>query len=209
MTDQLDKWKSQFGDDYTQRNQPDDTNILQREALFTGIFMHIGNKLPKSILEVGAGVGNNLIALQSLYKHINIEPLHLTAIEPNEKAKNILKNIKNINTIENQAFYIEASNYDFDMVFTSGVLIHIHPDYLLKAMQEMYRVSKNYILCMEYFAPKCEAIEYRGEKDLLWKNDFGSIWLDNFPLRCVGYGFSWKRLSGIDNLTWWLFEKVN
>lgn len=209
MTEQLNKWKSQFGDDYTQRNGPDDSNILQREALFTGIFMHIGNKLPKSILEVGAGVGNNLVSLQNLYKHINMKSPRLTAIEPNEKAKETLKTIKDISIIENQAFYIEANNYEFDMVFTSGVLIHIHPDHLLKAMQEMYRVTKTYILCLEYFSPKCEEIEYRGEKQLLWKNDFGSIWLDNFPLRCVGYGFSWKRLSGIDNLTWWLFEKAN
>lgn len=208
MTDQLDKWKSQFGDDYVDRNMPDDKNILQREALFTQILFNIGNNLPKTILEVGAGVGNNLAALSNLYHNINRE-VQFTAIEPNEKAKEILKNAQNTKIIENQAFYIEASNYEFDLVFTCGVLIHLQPDHLLKAMQEMYRTSNRYILCIEYFAPKCEEIKYHNEENLLWRNDFGGIWLDNFPLRCINYGFTWKRVSGLDNLTWWLFEKVN
>lgn len=208
MTDQLKKWQSEFGNEYVKRNQPDDTNILQREALFTGIFMHIGNKLPKTILEVGAGVGNNIVAINNLYRNIHRE-LEIKAVEPNLKAREYLNNINPFLGVEGDIFSIKASDYSFDMTFTSGVLIHIHPDHLLKAMQEMYRVTKNYILCMEYFNPTCAEIEYRGEYGMLWKNDFGAIWLDNFPLRCVGYGFTWKRLSGIDNLTWWLFEKVN
>ena len=36
----------------------------------------------------------------------------------------------------------------------------------------------------------------------------GGFWLDHLPgLRVIAYGFSWKRLTGLDNLTWWLFEK--
>ena len=42
----------------------------------------------------------------------------------------------------------------------------------------------------------------------LFKRDFGGLWLDTCPdLRVVAYGFAWKRLTGLDNLTWWLFEK--
>ena len=84
-----------------------------------------------------------------------------------------------------------------------------HPDNLLLAYNEIYRVTKRYIICMEYFSPECREINYRGEEELLWSNDFGKIWLENFPLRCIGYGFSWKKMSGLDNLNWFIFEKVN
>ena len=51
-------------------------------------------------------------------------------------------------------------------------------------------------------------IPYRGQEGLLFKRDFGGLWLDSFPsLRTVAYGFAWKRVTGVDNLTWWLFEK--
>ena len=55
---------------------------------------------------------------------------------------------------------------------------------------------------------KPETIPYRGHTEALFKRDFGSFWLDCFPdLRVLDYGFFWKRLTGLDNLTWWLFEK--
>ena len=94
------------------------------------------------------------------------------------------------------------------MAFTSGVLIHIHPDDLLDSMGEIHRVAKRYVVCIEYFSDKPEMIPYRGHDDRLFKRDFGSYYLDNFPdLSVVDYGFSWKRLTGLDNLTWWVFEK--
>ena len=49
---------------------------------------------------------------------------------------------------------------------------------------------------------------YRGEEGLLFKRDFGAFWLENFPdLKPVSFGFSWKPLSGLDNMNWWVFEK--
>lgn len=49
---------------------------------------------------------------------------------------------------------------------------------------------------------------YRGHDDRLFKRDFGGYWLDHFSdLWTVAYGFAWKRITGLDNLTWWLFEK--
>ena len=91
---------------------------------------------------------------------------------------------------------------------TSGVLVHIHPDNLLPSCKEIYRCSTRWIGCIEYFADKPETVPYRGNNDQLFKRDFGSLWLDNFPdLRTVAYGFAWRRLTGLDNVNWWLFEK--
>ena len=58
------------------------------------------------------------------------------------------------------------------------------------------------------FSDKPVETPYRDHSDVLFKRDFGGFWLDNFPhLRVVSYGFAWKRVTGLDNLTWWLFEK--
>ena len=71
-----------------------------------------------------------------------------------------------------------------------------------------HRVARRYIVCVEYFSDQPETIPYRGHSEVLFKRDFGSLWLDCFPdLRVLDYGFFWKRLTGLDNLTWWLFEK--
>ena len=43
---------------------------------------------------------------------------------------------------------------------------------------------------------------------MLFKRDFGGHWMDLYPdLRLVGNGFFWRRSTGLDNITWWLFEK--
>ena len=69
-----------------------------------------------------------------------------------------------------------------------------------------HRVSKKYIITIEYFSDKPTEIEY-GDV-LLKKRDYGSIWLDNFSnISLVGYGFFWKRITGLDNVHWWIFEK--
>ena len=45
--------------------------------------------------------------------------------------------------------------------------------------------------------------------DLLFKNDFGSLYLDSFPdLKLVDYGFFWRRTTVMDDITWWLFRKA-
>jgi ubiquinone/menaquinone biosynthesis C-methylase UbiE len=69
----------------------------------------------------------------------------------------------------------------FDIVFTSGVLIHISPSDLPQAMDEIHRVSKEYIWCSEYYATEVTQIAYRDRADLLWKMDFARQFQDRFP----------------------------
>ncbi|MDO8583640.1 MAG: methyltransferase domain-containing protein, partial [bacterium] len=76
-------------------------------------------------------------------------------------------------------------NY-FDVVYTSGVLIHIAPEDLPKVMAEMYRVSRRFIWGFEYFASTPTSIPYHGRTDLLWKRNFADAYLQQFPdLRLV------------------------
>ena len=65
------------------------------------------------------------------------------------------------------------------------------------------------MVCIEYFSDQPESIHYHGYDDMLFKRDFGSFYLENYPeLKVLDCAFEWKPTSGIGNATWWLFEKV-
>jgi hypothetical protein len=98
----------------------------------------------------------------------------------------------------------------YDLVFTSGVLIHIHPEHLKRAISKMVEFASRYILVCEYFNRTPIEIEYRGSTSLLWKRDFGKFIVEEFGLRCIDVGFLWGHVydgAGFDDVTYWLFEK--
>ena len=78
----------------------------------------------------------------------------------------------------------------------------------MAACHEIYRCVE-FIVCIEYFSAQPQEIVYRGVSEVLFKRDYGGFWVDQFPdLRLIDYGFLWQRATGLDNLTWWLFEKA-
>jgi hypothetical protein len=83
---------------------------------------------------------------------------------------------------------IHASGFDlpfqsgwFDLVFTSGVLIHTAPKDIQDFMSELHRVSRSFIWGFEYYSPTYTEVPYRGNTDLLWKTDFCALYLKEFP----------------------------
>jgi pseudaminic acid biosynthesis-associated methylase len=68
----------------------------------------------------------------------------------------------------------------FDLVFTSGVLIHISPADLPRALDEIHRCARTWIWGLEYYAPQVTEVNYRGHEDLLWKMDYVKGYLDRF-----------------------------
>lgn len=204
-TDQVKFWRGEFGDEYVNRNAVNRDHMKGRLALWVKISEYLQGDPPKSILEVGPNIGLNLRALNLL------TPAELYAVEPNEKAREILledKVLPKENLINGFAGDYKLPCDSVELAFTSGVLIHIHPDDLLAACRNIHASSSKYIVCYEYFSDKPEVIPYRGHDDKLFKRDFGAFWLDNFPdLKLLGYGFEWKVATGMDNATWWVFEK--
>jgi pseudaminic acid biosynthesis-associated methylase len=134
--------------------------------------------IPKdsSILEVGTNIGLQLECLKSLgFSHLTGFDIQIEAVR---RAKS---RIAGIDVLQSSALELPFKDNAFDLVFTSGVLIHIHPDNLKKVMSEMHRVSKKYIMGFEYFSEKLTEIEYRGNKNLLWKADYMRIFRNGFP----------------------------
>lgn len=202
---QLDAWRGEFGDEYRNRNVADEAMISARMAMWRRILQPLTGRPLQSILEVGANIGFNLRALAKL------TDCDLLALEPNAGARSRLVDdgiVAADNVFDGAASQIPLDDCSVDMAFTSGVLIHIAPDDLGKSCDEIYRVSNRYIACVEYFADSPQEIQYRGNEGLLFKRDFGEFWMDRHPdLHLVDYGFFWRRATGLDNLTWWLFAR--
>lgn len=106
---------------------------------------------------------------------------NLYGIEINSYAIELSKSrTKNINIIQGSAFDIPFKGEYFDLVFTSGLLIHIAPSDIEVVIQEIHRCTKEYIWGFEYYADKHTEIVYRGKKNLLWKANFPRLYLDLF-----------------------------
>ena len=206
-TEQVKFWRGDFGDVYVDRNTASFDHMRMKLTMWVKIFDLMAGDMPKSILEVGPNIGLNIRAMKLLCD------AEYFAVEPNAKAREILikENILAQENLQNGfAGDLLLPEKPFYLSFTSGVLIHIHPDDLLDACTNIHKSTGKYIVCSEYFSDRPETIEYRGHGDKLFKRDYGSFWLDNFPdLKCLGYGFEWKKLTGHDNFTWWVFEKRN
>jgi pseudaminic acid biosynthesis-associated methylase len=189
-------WTGDFGNDYTKRQA---NTFGARQDMWSMVLpQHIN-----SVLEVGANVGLNLEAISQL------RDSDLYATEPNEAARQklIAKDIC-VQVTNDPSYRLSRPDNSVDLVFTSGVLIHVNPSELGPSLREIHRVARRYIICAEYFAPSEEMIPYRGHDNALWRRDYGSLYLDQFPdLRCISCLFAWKRMTGLDNLTFWVFEK--
>jgi pseudaminic acid biosynthesis-associated methylase len=204
-SDQFSAWTGEFGHDYLARNgvvHPDDIRI--RAGCLSAVLKSIDTP-PTSILEVGCNVGLNLHALAQISEAAlhGVEPF----VEAFEKL-NSADGPKLASSHCNDGAHLPYDDASIDLVFTSGVLIHVHPDDLFDVMDEVHRVSKRYILCNEYFGKKPEELLYRGKAGLLFKRDFGGAYLDRYQdLKPVAQGFFWQRVTPYDDTTWWLFEK--
>jgi len=133
----------------------------------------------------------------------SIENKALELLEIAEKIGVFLLDIKDtIEKLKNEGV--------FDLVFTMGVLIHINPDQLIENMAKIFKYSSRYILFGEYFNRTPVSIEYQGEQNKLFKRDFGRLFINNFDVNLIDYGFLWSyiyQVAGFDDITWWLFEK--
>jgi pseudaminic acid biosynthesis-associated methylase len=202
---QLEFWRGAFGDEYMSRNPLSEAAVGARVAMWTRILKPLDGRPLDSVLEIGANIGVNLAALRQVTR------ADLYALEPNENARAQLAAgglVPAQNVLGGSAEAIALADAAVDLAFTSGVLIHIAPEHLAAACREMHRVARRYIVCVEYFSATPEEVAYRGHARRLFKRDFGGFWLDQFPdLRALDYGFFWRRATGLDDLTWWLFEK--
>ena len=200
-SEQEEFWASDFGDAYISRNQSMQL-LASNTVLFAKIFSSI-DTVPQTFLEIGANVGMNVRAIQTL-----VPDSQFTGIEINKQACEILSTT-GCNVLESSIQDAKIS-VKFDFVFSKGVLIHLSPDQLNSTYKKMYDWSNRFILIAEYYNPVPVALSYRGNADRLFKRDFAGEFLDLFPdLILRDYGFSYHRGKyPQDDINWFLLEKT-
>ncbi|HSW61888.1 MAG TPA: pseudaminic acid biosynthesis-associated methylase [Dissulfurispiraceae bacterium] len=205
-------WQGDFGDKYTSRNIG---NVRNNEAMFAKIQhamfeaafltkknVHTAVRDPESVIEFGAGSGENILAMKARWTNA-----HYSAVEINPKA------YKHLSIIKGLDIHLE-SVYDVDVepaevVLTKGLLIHIPPERINDVYDQLYKHSRRYIVICEYYNPVPVEVPYRGHAGRLWKRDFAGEMLDRFKgLRLVDYGFKYHRdRDPQDDITWFILEK--
>lgn len=196
-------WRGSFGDEYTDRHSS--TGLVASQIQFFRRALSLAGGV-ESVLELGANVGHNLTAIQSL-----LPGAYLNAVEINAKAVDQLRlNMPDVDVYPVSLFDFQPTR-TWDLVFTYGVLIHICPDRLGEVYDLMYRASGRYILMAEYYNPIPVEIPYRGHQGKLFKRDFAGEMLDRFSdLSLIDYGFVYRRDRKFpaDDVTWFLMEKI-
>ena len=140
MTEQMEEWAGKFGEEYTDRNitSPDEFDKLLRSRIGLSRTEQIDEFLSdlelNNILEVGSNVGNQLLLLQKRgFKKLYGIELNRYAVEKSKERT------KGIDIIQGSAFDIPFKDAYFDLVFTSGVLIHISPQETVPQLPSNHR----------------------------------------------------------------------
>ena len=186
MNSCTDKWSGQFGDEYLQRNR---VNWRKRIPFWERIMNITG---ARSVHEIGCNAGWNLSAIKRVCPDVRV-----TGSDINNRA---LMQARNAGLDCNLFKYANQ-----EMVFTSGVLIHIPSDELQSMMEEIVSLSTDYVLAIEYYAEHEEEVTYRGNTGMLWKRPYGELY-QSLGLELVIFG-SLSEADGFDNCRYWLLRR--
>jgi pseudaminic acid biosynthesis-associated methylase len=193
-------WRGDFGNDYHKRN----VGLVESNMEMFRFIFDCNELAPKSVLEFGAGTGQNLIAIKRL-----LPGIETIGVEINEQALHTMQDGKWVNATINSSI-LGFKGVTADLVLTKGLLIHVAPVDLRKAYDALYLATRRYLLVCEYYCPTPREITYRGNDGKAWARDFAGEIMANYPdLKLVDYGF---RYHGDkypqDDITYFLMEKI-
>lgn len=199
-------WAEDYNQEYIRKNSNFDHKL--GSIGWSKMLSTISAENLNSYLECGCNIGRNIEQIKILYPHLkpSVLDVNLNALEYAKK-KYAFEKVFHGSIID-----CDFSPNSFDLVFTQGVLIHVNPEHLLPSMEKMFHLSSRYILIGEYFNQTPTSITYQGEENKLFKRDFGKLFIENFDVSLVDYGFLWSHIyvsGGFDDITWWMLEKNN
>ncbi len=177
-------WKTEFGNTYFWEKHDTD----HREQWWAEFF----DRYPEieTVLEVGCGKGVNFRYMR--------DRVEVSGIDVNEQA--LARIPKDIPTLQASAADLPFEDESFDLVFTSGVLIHAPDVELPFQMSEIVRVSNRYVLAMEYNGDSVRGWRWMTT-DGLWSRDYGGIYEREYGLKLLESEGSWGGVTA------WMLEK--
>jgi len=200
-TEQEKFWAGEFGNSYIERNE-DKSDLIAKQIMFSRMIQ----RAPKieSVVELGCNIGLNLKALEMINSNFS-----LAGYEINKKAISKAKKLKVGKIFEQSVITQVISPVKYDLSFTCGLLIHIDPNELGIAYDNLYNLSKKYILISESYNPIPIMVNYRGNVGKYFKRDFAGELIDRFDLKIIDYGFFYHRDNyfSFGDTNWFLLEK--
>ena len=197
---QTNYWLKNF--QYIKRNNSFD-NKLGKKVWFD----LLKNKKIDSILECGSNIGRNLKQINLAYPKKK-----LSFIELNKKAFEICSLNKNIENSYNSSIQdCKIFKNTYDLVFTSGVLIHLNDKTLNEVIPKIIDWSKNFVIVLEYFSTTKIEKTYRGKKNFLFLREYGEEFLKTKRVKLLDCGFLYSKIykkAGFDDITYWVFKKL-
>ena len=183
LTEQEKIWRSDFGEHYNLRNDYSNEELDRGYKAAMGISRtemmerFIGNfDRSIKILEVGCNIGIMLVNLQQM----GFKNLYGIEIQP-KAIEYAMKKTKGLNLTEGSAYDLPFKDCEFDLVFTTHVLIHLDPSKINTALSEIYRCTDKYIFGNEYYADELtEITNYNGQNNIAWKRDFSKLYSEQF-----------------------------
>ena len=202
-----DVWRGQLGRVWGERNDLTPQELDSRYLTELGITRSELNAdflvgLPKdaAILEVGCGTG-----LQLRFLH-DTGFTNLYGVDLNTE---LLKQCPHyVLTTEASADDLPFSDGLFDLVFTSGLLMHVPPDSLIDTMREIARVSCRWVWGYEYYSDASQEVEWRGRKGILWRDDHPKLY-QSLGLRLAKVRYLPHIMDGSKVDVMFLLEKVH
>jgi pseudaminic acid biosynthesis-associated methylase len=187
-------WAGEFGHEYHKRNRVD---IVPRIPFWESA-MQFDPEI-RSALEVGCGPGWNLLAIKQVHPGCEVHGVDVHA--PSVEAARQVGIEAHVCSATGITSLFECNS--IDLVFTSGMLIHVAPSDLEATMRAIIDVSAKYVLAIEYPSAEEEEIEYRGHAGKLWKRPFGKLYTA-MGLSLLSEGVA----GGFDQCAYWMFEKA-
>lgn len=129
----------------------------------------------KSVLEIGCGLGYKL----NHFKNIRAVGIDISQFAINEARKKL----------PNLEFHVGSVldiplKESFDLVCTSAVIEHIKPNLLDRAFNEMFRVSKKYILNYEAYDQTEHEIKWHRGRNEFFTVHMAKRW-SKFPIKIL------------------------
>lgn len=191
MSEQEKFWAGEFGSDYTARNRVE----WEKRVPFWKETLALTEA--QSVLDVGCNAGWNLHAIKAVAPDLRTVGIDINEVAVGEACANEID--ARLVAISQAGILFHSS---FDLVCTSGVLIHVAPEHLEDAMQSIVAASRRWVIAVEYDAPQEEEIVYRGNTDKLWKRPFGKLY-EAMGLEVVAE----SDAQGFDQCRSWLMVK--
>jgi pseudaminic acid biosynthesis-associated methylase len=193
LNEQEEFWQGSFGDSYTDRNQVEvDVRLPFWRATISAV-------RPRTVLEVGCNRGHNLLAIKEVDPSIEVTGTDINHGALSEAFGS--GRINNTVVVPARELLEVFDGGAFDLVFTSGVLIHIPPADLLTVMNNITVLANKHVLAIEYADKDEVEVEYRGHANKLWRRPYGQFY-EQIGMKIVDQG----PAAGWDQCTYWLME---